>query len=50
MTKFEKEREDLYTELTDCKARLLKLEEKERQWEKENKLLKESEEGLKVKL
>ena len=50
MTEFEEEKEVLNTELTDCKARLLKLEEKERQWEKETKLLKESEEGLKVKL
>ena len=50
LTEFEKEMEDLNTELIDCKARLLKLEEKERQWEKETKLLKESEEGLKVQL
>ena len=50
MTEFEEEKEVLNTELTDCKARLLKLEEKERQWEKETKFLKESEEGMKVKL
>ena len=50
LTEFEKEKEVLNIELIDCKARLLKLEEKERQWEKETKLLKESEEGLKFKL
>ena len=50
LTEFEKEKEALNTELTDCKAKLLKLEEKEKQWEKEVKLLKENEEHLKVKL
>ena len=50
LREFEKEKEVLNTDLTDCKARLLKLEEKERQWENETKLLTESEEGLKVKL
>ena len=50
MTKFEKEKEALNIELIDCKEKLLKLEEKEKQWEKEAKLLKESEEDLKVKL
>ena len=50
MTEFEKEREDLNTELTDCKAILLKLKEKEIQWEKETNLLKESEDVMKVKL
>ena len=44
------DKEALNTELTNCKAKLLKLEEKEKQWEKEAKLLKESEEDLKVKL
>ena len=34
----------------DCKAKLLKLEEKEKQWENEAKLLKESEEDLKARL
>ena len=34
----------------DCKAKLLKLEDKEKQWDKEAKILKESEEHLKVKL
>ena len=50
LTEFEKEKEALNTELMDCKAKLLKLEEKEKQWEKEAKLLKESEEDLKVNL
>ena len=40
LTKFEKEKEALNTELTNCKAKLLKLEEEEKQWEKEAKLLK----------
>ena len=43
LVEFEKEKETLNTELTDCKAKLLKLEEKERQWEVGTKLLKESE-------
>ena len=50
MTEFEKEKEVLNTELTNCKDKLLKLEEKEKQWEKEAKLLKESEEDLKARL
>ena len=40
---FKKEKETLNTELTDCKDKLLKLEEKERQGEVDTKLLKESE-------
>ena len=40
LIEFEKEKEALNTELTDCKAKLLKLEEKEKQWEKEAKPLK----------
>ena len=43
LTGFEKEKEALNIELTDCKAKLLKLEEKEKQWEKDAKLLVESE-------
>ena len=50
LTKFEKEKEALNTELTNFKDKLLKLEEKQKQWEKEAKLLKESEEDLKAKL
>ena len=50
LTEFEKEKEDLNTKITDCKAKILKLEENEKQWEKETKLPKESEEDLKVKL
>ena len=38
------------TELTYCKAKLLKLEEKERQWEVDIELLKESEKELKATL
>ena len=38
------------SELNDCKAKILKLEEKEKQWEKEAKFLKESEEDLKDRL
>ena len=36
--------------LTNCKSKILKLEEKEKQWEKEAKLLKESEKDLKSRL
>ena len=43
LAEFEKEKETLSTELVDCKAKLLKLEEKEKQWEVDAKLLKESE-------
>ena len=50
MTEFEKEKEALSTELTNCKSKILKLEEKEKQWEKDAKLLKESEEDLQARL
>ena len=50
LTEFEKEKETLNTELIDCKAKLLKLEEKEKQWEKDAKLLMENEKDLKTKL
>ena len=50
LAEFEKEKETLKDELIDCKAKLLKLEEKERQWEVDTKLLKESEKELKAKL
>ena len=50
LTEFEKEKEALKIELTNCKAKLLKLEEKEKQWEKYAKLLVESEKDLKAKL
>ena len=43
LVEFEKGKETLNTELTDCKAKLLKLKENERQWEVDTKLLKESE-------
>ena len=35
LTDFEKEKEALTTGLVDCKARLLKFEEKEKQWKKD---------------
>ena len=50
LIEFEKEKEALNTELTNYKAKLLKLDEKEKQWEKEAKFIRESEEDLKVKL
>ena len=50
LTEFEKEKEALNTELTNCKAKLLKVREKEKQLEKEAKLLNESEEDLKARL
>ena len=36
--------------MTNCKDKLLKLEEKEKQWEKDAKLLVESEKDIKAKL
>ena len=36
--------------MTNCKAKLLKLEEKEKKWEKDAKLLVESEKDLRAKL
>ena len=50
LTEFQKEKEALNIELTNCKAKLLKLEEKEKQWEKYAKLLVESEKDLKAKM
>ena len=50
LTKFEKEKEALSTELIDCKAKLLKLEEKEKHWERDAKLLIEDEKDLKTKM
>ena len=47
MADFEKEKETLNAELTECKAKLLKLEEKERQWGADIQLLKKSEVELK---
>ena len=44
---FEKEKETLKADLTDCKAKLLKLEEKERRWGADIQLLKKSEAELK---
>ena len=50
MAEFEIEKEALNAELTDYKAKLLKLEEKERQWETYIQLLKKSDAELKAKL
>ena len=50
MVDFEKEKEKLNAELTDCKSKLLKLGEKEKQWEADFHLLKKSEAELKSKL
>ena len=50
LNEFEKEKEALNIELTNYKAKLLKLEEKEKQWEVDAKILMESEKYLKVKL
>ena len=50
LIEFEKEKEELNIELTDYKANLLKMEEKEKQWDKDAKLLVESEKDLKAKL
>ena len=50
LVEFEKEKETLNTELTDWKAKLLKLEEKEKQWEVDTKVLKESEKEFKATL
>ena len=50
LVEFKKEKETLNTELTECKAKMLKIEEKEREWEVDTKLLKESEKELKATL
>ena len=50
LTEFEKEKEALNTELIYCKSKLLKLEEKEKHWEKDANLLIENEKDLKSKL
>ena len=39
---FEKEKDKLNVELTECKGKLLKLGEKEKQWEADFQLLKKS--------
>ena len=43
LTEIEKEKEALETELINCKARLLKYEEKNKQWEKDAELWAEKE-------
>ena len=49
LTEIEKEKEDLNGELTNCKAKLLKYIEKEKQWERDMSLVVESEKTLKAK-
>ena len=39
LTEFEKEKEALNTKFIDCKAKLLNLEEKEKNWEMDAKIL-----------
>ena len=43
LTEFEKDKESFNTELIDCKSKLLKLEEKEKHWERDDKILIENE-------
>ena len=50
LVEFEREKEVLNSKLTDCKDKLLKLEEKGRQWEADIQLLKNSEAKLKIRL
>ena len=50
LAEIEKEKETLNIELTDWKANMLKLEEKERKWEVDTKILKESKKELKATL
>ena len=49
LTEFEKEKEYLNNELIDCKARLLKFEEKEKQWEKDAGLWTEKDKAFETK-
>ena len=50
MADFEKDKEALNSKLIDTHAKLLKLEEKERQWEANIQLLRNSEAALKARL
>ena len=47
---FKREKEALNSKLTDCKAKLLKLEEKGSQWEADVLVLRNSEAELKARL
>ena len=47
---FKKEKEALSTKLIDSKAKMIKLEEKEKHWERDAKLLIENEKDLRTKL
>ena len=44
------EKEALNIELNDCKAKLLNIEEKEKRWKKDGKLLVENEKDLKANM
>ena len=50
LDEFEKEKEALNPELTDCNSKLLNLKEKEKKWEVDTKLIKENKKELKAKL
>ena len=49
MADIEEEKEKLNNELTDCKAKLLKFVDKEKQWQKDMALVIESEKNMKEK-
>ena len=49
LTELEKEKQDLNGELTDCKAKLLKFREKEKQWQRDMSLVVDSEKNFKAK-
>ena len=49
LTKLEKEKETLTSELNDCKEKLLKFAKEKKQWERDMSLLVESEKTLKDK-
>ena len=50
MAEYEKEKETLNSKLADSQAKLLMLEKKERQWEVDVQILRNSETKLKVRL
>ena len=49
LAEIEKEKENLYNQLTDCQAKLLKFPDKENQWKKYMDLVVESEKSMKEK-
>ena len=50
LAKMEKGKESLNNQLTDCKAKLLKFVDKEKQWKKDMALAVESEKTMKEKI